>query len=253
MSEAQAISTDHHPHNTPHTKRMKGLKRFYSLFRPSSADARRTDKADKKTRKIITGLTKVAAPEKERFIPLAYPDLLKALNQPAMWREGEAEHGNSFMADLSIWRHQTYRNRLAALKESYLIFSPDTDTVTTEKLNDLELRARRHDFMENVGDLLESANFEKITEDDLDLLLTSDSPYGLRLHVDLDAFDDVIIYFRGAGTKIVEYRDWKWALLKKKAVETPIFQRLFVALKLKPQEEQIKELMLREEISREKA
>ncbi len=248
MSEAQAAI------HKPETPKIKGFKRFYGLFRPSSPDAR-TSSADErhKARKIITGLTQVAAPEKERFIPVSYQSLMQVLSLPEMWSAGEHEQGRTLIKNLYAWRHQTYRTRLEALKDSYLIFSPDTDTVTTETLSDLELRERRHDFMENVGTLLESANYEKITQSDLDLLLTSDSPYGLRLHVDLDAFDDVVIYFRGASTKIVEYRDWKWAFLKKKAVETPIFQRLFVALKLKPEEEQIKELMLKEEISRSKA
>ena len=52
---------------------------------------------------------------------------------------------------------------------------------------------------------------------------------------------------------IVEYRDWKWLYLRKKGVETPIFQRLFVALKLRPEEEVIKELMLKEELTHKKA
>lgn len=235
-------------------KSRKRLEAFYSLFRPSSADARRNGKTQsKKAHKIIKGLTQVSAPEKERFIPIASHVLAHHLTKPGIWATGEEEHGKTIIHDLSAWRHQSYRERLSALKAAYLTFSPDTDTVDTEEHSPMELLQMRHQFMELVGGLLESANFEKITQDDLDLLLSSDSPYGLALHVDLDAFDDVVIYFRGASSKIVEYRDWKWAYLRKKYVETPIFQRLFVALKLKPDEEQIQELMLKEELSRQQA
>lgn len=230
------------------------LKRFYNIFRPSSADARRQDNTKPHNRtKVINGLTQVNAPEKERFIPLASHILNDHLNKPGIWAEGEEAMGKMIVHDLAAWRHQSYRTRLSALKKAYLSFSPDTDTVDTENYTPLERRKMRHEFMELIGGLLESANFEKITQEDLDLLLTSDSPYGLALHVDLDAFDDVVIYFRGAGSKIVDYRDWKWAYLRKKYVETPIFQRLFVALKLKPEEEQVNELMLKEELSRQQA
>ncbi len=248
MSDAQATM------GQTQSQKLKGFKRFYSLFRPSKADVRHADgKADKKTKKIIKGLTQVKAPEKERFIPVSYQSLVNHLGQADMWAQGESEQGKVLMQDLNAWRHQSYRDRLGKLKDAYLTFSPDSDTLTAETFSDLELREKRHDLMENMGKLLESANYERINQANLDLLLTSDSPYGLRLHVDLDAFDDVVIYFRGAGTKIVEYRDWKWAYLKKKPVETPIFQRLFIALKLKPKEEQVNELMIKEEISRQQA
>lgn len=248
MSEAHvAIDT-----NEP--RKISGLRRFYRILRPSSPDARHQDATEsKKAGKIIKGLTQLARPERERFIPVAHNSIIKALDENQVWCSDDSPFTGTLVDDLIAWRHQTYRDRLNALKDAYLIFSPDTDTIMDEALTDMERRGRRHDFMENIGDLLESANYEKVNQEDLDLLLTSDSPYGLRLHVDLDAFDDVVIYFRGAGTKIIEYRDWKWAFLKKKGVETPIFQRLFVALKLKPEAEQIEELMKREEITRKQA
>lgn len=233
---------------------MKGFKRFYNLFRPSTSDVRRPERDEgRKAEKIIKGLTKLDSPEKERFIPVTSQSIVNHLNNEDFWAEGEREAGIELMQVLNAWRHQSYRERLKVLKNSYLSFSPDSDTLVAEKHSPIELRKLRHTFMEHIGDLLESANYEKVTQSDLDLLLTSDSPYGLSLQVDLDAYDDVIIYFRGAGTKIINYRDWKWAFLKHKSVETPVFQRLFIALKLKPTEEQITELMLKEELSRPQA
>jgi len=252
MSEAQATTTS--LAGQAKTKSPKRFERFYRLFRPSSSDVRRQERDEnEKTKKIITGLTKVKAPEKERFIPVASQSLLKTLTQEDMWAPGENELGAQFMQVLNAWRHQSYRDRLTLLKDSYLNFSPDSDTLIAEKFSKLQKRELRHDFMENIGDLLESANYEKINQANLDLLLSSDSPYGLRLEVDLDAFDDVVIYFRGAGTKIVKYRDWKWLYLKKKPVDMPIFQRLLIALKLKATDEQVSELMVKEDLSRQQA
>lgn len=248
-----ALGTDHPSAHQEH--KVKGFKRFYNLFRPSSADARNKERTERKAPKKIVkeGLTAIDGPEKERFIPVSRQAILEYLKRPEVWAEGEHNDAVTFMDHLDAWRHQSYRSRLSALKSSYLTFSPDRDTVRSLEFTPIQLLKMRHNLMEHLGDLLESANYEKVTQKDLDLLLTSDSPYGLRLHVDLDAFDDVVIYFRGAGTKIVEYRDWKWAYLKKKGVETPIFQRLFIALKLKPEEEMINHLMLREELTHKKA
>ncbi len=254
MSNGEIALGEKQPTAQPEQK-VKGFKRFYNLFRPSSADARNKERTERKYPKKIVkeGLTAIDGPEKERFIPVSRQAILDYLKRPDAWAEGEYEHASTFMDYLDAWRHQSYRSRLTALKRSYLTFSPDRDTVRALEFTPVQLLKMRHNLMEHLGDLLESANYEKVTQKDLDLLLTSDSPYGLRLHVDLDAFDDVVIYFRGAGSKIVEYRDWKWLYLRKKGVETPIFQRLFVALKLKPEEEMINQIMLRDELPHKKA
>lgn len=253
MSNVEAAMDSEHTSGN-HEQKIKGFKRFYNLFRPSSADARNKERTTPRTdKKAAEGLTAIDSPEKERFIPVSSQAILEYMNKQEMWADGELSSAQTLIENLNAWRHQSYRSRLTALKDAYLTFSPDRDTVKALDFTPIQLLKMRHNLMEHLGDLLESANYEKVTQKDLDLLLTSDSPYGLRLHVDLDAFDDVVIYFRGAGTKTVEYRDWKWAYLKTKGVETPIFQRLFIALKLKPEEEMIKQLMLKEELTHKKA
>ena len=231
----------------------RGLNRFFKGFRPSSADVRGGVGDESHAKANLKGFASVNAPAKERFIPVTRYAILNRLFRPELWLQGEHEAGTKLLNCLAAWRHQSYLSRLISLKESYLAFSPDRDTVQILQYTPQQLREMRHNLMEKLGDLLESANYEKITEEDLDLLLTSDSPYGLRLHVDLDAFDDVVIYFRGAGTKQVWYRDIKWLYLRKKPIDTPVFQRLFVALKLKPEEDLLNELVIKDKISRAKA
>jgi hypothetical protein len=69
------------------------------------------------------------------------------------------------------------------------------------------------------------------------------SPYGLHLTVDLKEFDEALLYYRGTGVIVVEERD-PWRLyLRKTRLEIPIFQRLFLLFKLKPEEARIAEIM----------
>jgi hypothetical protein len=74
-------------------------------------------------------------------------------------------------------------------------------------------------------------------------LLIERSPYGLNLNVDLTEFDEALLYYRGTGTIVREERNpWRF-YLRKERHEVPIFERLFLLLKLKPAETRIAEIM----------
>jgi hypothetical protein len=67
-------------------------------------------------------------------------------------------------------------------------------------------------------------------------LLVEQSPYGLNLKVDLSEFDEALLYYRGTGTIVREERNpWRF-YLRKDRLDVPIFERLFLLLKLKPAE-----------------
>ena len=58
-----------------------------------------------------------------------------------------------------------------------------------------------------MADLLEQANFTRVDPANVHFILTKDSAYGLDLEVDLDAFEEVLIYYRGATTITERRRD----------------------------------------------
>ena len=71
------------------------------------------------------------------------------------------------------------------------------------------------------------------------LILTAESHYGLDLHVDMHAFDELMIYYRGATKRRFHRRDARKLYLFKEEYDVPIFQRLFVLFKLKPFEQRV--------------
>ncbi|MFD0987726.1 DUF3754 domain-containing protein [Methyloligella solikamskensis] len=144
---------------------------------------------------------------------------------------------------LASWRHNQYRTRLLHLLEDYLPFLPDGDTTCLADVTETEKSAAHRRFIDGVQALLESANYRRLREEDIQKLLDAKTPYGLHLNVDLTAFDDVLIYYRGTAERVREARN-PWLLyLRKEQFNEPLFQRLFLLLKLKPVEARAKELM----------
>ncbi len=87
--------------------------------------------------------------------------------------------------------------------------------------------------VEQVERILKQANYVRIDPTDVAMILTKESHYGLDLNVDFSAFEECLIYYRGASTR----RDQRRVLrkfMRKEEFDVPIFQRLFLLFKLKP-------------------
>jgi hypothetical protein len=144
---------------------------------------------------------------------------------------------------LAAWRHQEHRKRLLDLLEYYLPFSPDSDTAYLIELDGAARNKARHNFIAGVERMLSQANFVRLSRDDVQRLLIERSPYWLQLNVDLSEFDEALLYYRGTGVMVQKERN-PWRLyLTRVRLETPVFNRLFLLLKLKPAETRIAEIM----------
>jgi hypothetical protein len=187
--------------------------------------------------------------ERERFIPITLLALLDRLTVPEAWPQGMAAEARRFFRYLDHWRQQQYGVRLLRFEESYEPFSPDSDLLITRTYTDEERVQLRQRAVEDVEYFLRQANYTRIDPTEVDLILTSDSYYGLDLFVDLGAFDELLIYYRGRSTR----RDVRRLLrkfLRKEEFEVPIYRRLFVLFKLKPEKERIEEVMRTRKVPR---
>ncbi len=190
--------------------------------------------------------------ELENYIPVSRFALMAAL------AKHEELHGNgrnvtSFFPILEIWRHQQYRAKILSLKESYLQFSPDRDTVSYLKFTEQELDDKLDTLVDLTTTMLEQANYIKIENKDLDTILSEASSYGLSLTVDLDDFEEVMIYYRGAHVKQATHRDAKSLWLKVYTEDEKYYRRLFLLFKMKSEQERIPELMNKHGWSEKKA
>jgi hypothetical protein len=189
---------------------------------------------------------------RERFIPVTRFALLDRLTAPGAWPGGQAKDARRFFRYLDHWRRQQYNAALHVLEETYEPFSPDSDLLMTRTFTAEERQVMQKRVIEGMAHLLEQANYVRIDPSDVELILTRDSTYDLDLHVDMDAFEEVMLYYRGASTKRDQRRRWHKFYLKEN-FDIPIFQRLYLLFKLKPFDVRVREVMQAQKLSSKEA
>jgi hypothetical protein len=180
---------------------------------------------------------------REGFIPVSRYGLRARLVAMLTEGGGDARAWGRALDCLAAWRHHQHRQRLLDLVEDYLPFSPDSDLAHLIELDGPARDKARREFIAGIEQVLAQANFVRLSKEDVRRLLIERSPYGLNLNVDLSEFDEALLHYRGTGIIVREERN-PWRLyLSKERLEIPIFQRLFLLLKLKPEEARIAEIM----------
>ncbi|MBO0765263.1 MAG: DUF3754 domain-containing protein [Hyphomicrobiaceae bacterium] len=190
---------------------------------------------------------------REKFLPVTRHALLDRLTVPSLWPKSDQVKARRFMRYLDYWRRHGYAAKLLDLEQLYEPFSPDTDLLQTRRFTAAERRAMQQRLVAQVAELLIQGNFTRIAPEDFHIILTQDSHYGLDLQVDTDAFEELLIFYRGATTITERHRDIRKAYMGWREVKVPVFQRLFILFKLKPSETCVEELMQRQKLDRKKA
>lgn len=194
-----------------------------------------------------------AAVRREKFLPVTRHALLDRLTVPSLWPNGDHIEARRFLRYLDYWRRHAYSVRLLDLEQSYEPFSPDTDLLLTRKFTAEERLAMQKRLVAQMAELLQQGNFTRIDPSDFHVILTKDSHYGLDLQVDIDAFEEILIFYRGATEVTERRRDIRRAYLGWKEVKVPVFQRLFILFKLKPFDARVREVMQEKKVDRKEA
>jgi|LNFM01.1.fsa_nt_gb hypothetical protein len=199
-----------------------------------------------------TDFARMSSGEKvrEKFIPVTPQALMDRLAQAGAWPNGDAQVARRLFMYLAQWRKQQYGAKLIELARLYEPFSPDSDLLITRTFQEAERASMEGRLVAGVCELMQQANYTRIDPTQIDIILTKDSHYGLDLHVDLDAFDELEIYYRGAVSKRGSRRSARKLYLRHEEFEVPVFQRLAILFKLKPEDKRIVEVMARDKIDR---
>jgi hypothetical protein len=182
--------------------------------------------------------------KKDRFIPLRKSDLIDTfLSQSALPESDKATFQSLCKLTISTL-HFEYHEALEVLKDNYAPFDPNGDTIviddlispskqqlTTQQASDEALERKQKVFSAAFSKVLNSANFEQITKQDLRDALQEESLFKVRLAVDFNDFAEVVFYRRGEHQR-TETLSKYWGLKKQKVVFTN-YDKVAVYIKFK--------------------
>ncbi len=180
---------------------------------------------------------------RERFIPIGKQEIVADLLAAPHWTAEEQKQFGDFCTLFGALYHYKFHTHLEELKRCYSPFNPDSDIVTLCTYSEDDKRELHDTLNSEMRQLLNNANYEEMTIEDINRAMSADSYYGLNVSVDLEDFEQLIVYYRGSATQVEYQRTWYSLFLSKKAIEIPIYKRLFLLLKLKSEEQRVQELV----------
>ena len=189
----------------------------------------------------------------ERFIPVSINELVDDLCKTDYLSEEQQNQFRIFCNRYQALFHARSYQQLLALKQRYLVFSPDRDTLITREYSAKQYAEQFTGLDKNIKDILNKANFELLAEEHLTDAFNKISPYGVKVSVNIHEFEEFALYYRGAATQTEYRRYWQSLFLKKKKIDVKIYRRLFILLKPKSLAQRIADLMQLKKISHAKA
>lgn len=170
----------------------------------------------------------------DRYIPLRKADLIQACIDRGGFPEENKQAFDSLCKLIINTLHFEFHQTLESLKDNYAPFDPNSDTLSITKPSEDDLQKQQQSFSKTFVEVLNAANFEKVTEQDLQEALNEESLFKVRLAVEFDDFAEVVFYRRGEYKKtetIVKF----WGLKKQEVVFTN-YDKVAVYIKFKDAE-----------------
>ena len=136
---------------------------------------------------------------KYRFIPYRRSDIVEmCLQDGQLPRLDEDFRQLSYMLEQVF--HFEFHQVVEALKDAYAGLDPDSDTRDAG----IAPKAAPLAFVQLLDGLLEKANYERVSQSELNQALIESSLFKIRLHVDFDDFSEGFWRLEG-GDEIVEH------------------------------------------------
>jgi hypothetical protein len=172
-----------------------------------------------------------ASTRSDRFIPFTKSDVIEMCLEDAQLTEVEAKEFKDFCRILEALFHFEFHARLEKLKACFGPFNPDTDTRSIFNISESQKKNLQKQLVSELTAVLDAANFEKVTAEDLQQALGEESLFQIRLEVDFDDFEDVIFFRRGKTIK--EETLIKYFGLRKKKFQFTNYERVAIYIKFK--------------------
>ena len=172
-----------------------------------------------------------ASTRSDRFIPFTKPDVIEMCIKDAQLAEAEVNAFREYCQILEAILHYEFHRHLEKLKTCYGPFNPDADTRGAFKYSEAQKKDLQKQLVAEMTAVLNAANYERITAEDLQQAMAEESLFQIRLEVDFEDFEDVIFFRRGKTVK--EETLVKFFGLSKKRFKFTNYERVAVYIKFK--------------------
>ncbi len=169
--------------------------------------------------------------EQEHFIPFRADDLLEMCLRSKDLADKDKRRFEKICVLMSRYFHLQFQRKLDTLKDCYAPFNPDSDTLPVTHSTTSELKDKQSLLVETLTDVVQSANFKPVSQEDLNRALLEQSLFNIRLNVDFDDFEQILFYRRGESRRTAQAR--KWYSWKKFDIEFTNYERVLVYVKFK--------------------
>ena len=171
---------------------------------------------------------------RNRFIPFRKADVIEMCINDSRLSKHDQNLFRQLCHILGSLIHFEFHHQVEMLKDCYSPFNPDADTRLNYDYSEQEKKALQKQLVEGLATILNAANFQKITETDLEEALKEESLFKIRLRVDFNDFEEVIFYQRGESTK--EETLVKLFGLKKEPITFTNYERVAIYIKFKEED-----------------
>ncbi|HOC67807.1 MAG TPA: DUF3754 domain-containing protein [Candidatus Hydrogenedentes bacterium] len=148
-------------------------------------------------------MTEQISVERFRFIPYRKHDILEMCLEDKRL-QGQEERFRYLYRLLDCTFHYEFHQIVERMKDAYAGIDPDADTNHYGK-DGADGNTQFFDLLES---LLEKANYERVTDEDLKQALTESSLFKIRLRVDFDDFDEMKLFYRGVSERQATVPGW---------------------------------------------
>jgi hypothetical protein len=171
--------------------------------------------------------------DREHYIPLRKSDLVRLLCNELRNDRTAAQQFRQLGELITATFHFEYNKLLEELKDEYAPFDPDSVTPPVEPLTPDQKQQKLGRLFDRLQHLMERANFKRLGKADIDKAMTEVSDWGINMSVDMSIFERIEIFARGDTVGTRQVRRWP-RFWKREPVKVPIYRRLVLFVKLKP-------------------
>lgn len=170
---------------------------------------------------------------REHYIPIRRRDLLDLCCRDLGTDHEAIRWFQKLATMLAATFHYEHFRHLNELKDAYAPFDPDSAAVRLRTYSADERARLLDDFDRQFVQLMERANFTRLTMAEIAELAKGVSEWGLNMDVDFGIFERLEVFVRGDTMGTRSIRRW-WTFWRRDTVQLQVYQRLVILVKLKP-------------------